>query len=159
MFTKPQKQLLGLISLIMISSVFFIGCGTTTPPAPPPLDKTTVLKDAAVNYFSNIPESYFLTDAPSLKAKLAEPGKIYLIDLRDAKDFAAGHIPGAVNIPFQDLGKKFDTVPRDKIIEIYGYPGEKSGEALSLIKINGWFVQLLEGGFPAWEKAKFPVEK
>ncbi|MFC1534583.1 rhodanese-like domain-containing protein [Thermodesulfobacteriota bacterium] len=39
-----------------------------------------------------------LPKAPVLDSSLADPGKYYIVDLRDAKSFAAGHIPNSVNI-------------------------------------------------------------
>lgn len=100
-----------------------------------------------------------MIDAPSLKVKLVDPGKIYLVDIRQSKDFILGHVPGAINIPFQDLGKQFDTLPKDKQIVVYCYSGQSAGMALSLLKINGLDALTLSNGYPDWEKNKFTVAK
>ena len=149
--------------------VLVTGCGSTTPTATPTqapvstpaptVDKASILKQAAVDYFTNIPESYNMIDAPSLKVKLVDPGKIYLVDIRQSKDFILGHVPGAINIPFQDLGKQFDTLPKDKQIVVYCYSGQSAGMALSLLKINGLDALTLSNGYPDWEKNKFTVAK
>lgn len=162
---------IGLTLLLLAALVSGCGSGTSpsaqtnapvaqTPASASAPDKSAILKQAAVDYFTNIPDSYFLIDGPGLKAKLDQPGKIYLADIRQAKDYAAGHIPGAINIPFQDLGKKFDTLPKDKQIVIYCYSGQSAGMALSLMKVNGLDALSLMNGYPEWaDKNKFPVEK
>ncbi|ODA40023.1 rhodanese-like domain-containing protein [Desulfosporosinus sp. BG] len=161
-----------IVCLVLVFSFLLIlvtGCGSTTPattPAQAPVstptptvDKASVLKQAAVDYFTNIPDSYNMIDAPGLQARLAEQGKISLVDIRQANDFMVGHIPGAINIPFQDLGKKFDTLPKDKQIVIYCYTGQSASMAAALLKINGFDVLSLSNGYPEWEKNKFPVAK
>lgn len=170
MSRKVLNRSLVLVLVVALLSIMAAGCGSTTPtsapaqapastPAPT-VDKAAILKQAAVDYFTNIPDSYNLIDSPGLKAKLAEQGKVYLVDIRQAKDYANGHIPGAINIPFQELGKKFDTLPKDKQIVIYCYSGQSAGMALSLLRANGLDVLSLVNGFPEWaEKNKFPVEK
>lgn len=161
LINRPMLSLLLVVSFLI---VLVTGCGSTTPTAAPAtpaptVDKASILKQAAVDYFTNIPESYNMIDAPTLQPKLAEQGKIYLVDVRQSKDFIVGHIPGAINIPFQDLGKKFDTLPKDKQIVVYCYSGQSAGMAVALLKINGLDALTLSNGYPDWEKNKFPVAK
>ena len=159
LINRPMLSLVLVVSFLM---VLVTGCGSTAPttatPAPT-VDKASILKQAASDYFTNIPESYNMIAAPALKVKLADPGKIYLVDVRQSKDFIVGHITGAINIPFQDLGKKFDTLPKDKQIVVYCYSGQSAGMALTLLKINGLDALTLSNGYPDWEKNKFPVAK
>lgn len=153
------------ILLVIVLGFGLIGCSKTqTPtaasPQSPASDKSGILKQAALDYFNNMPPSFNLIDAPGLKAKLSDPDKIFLLDIRKTEDFAVGHIPGSVNIPFQELGKKFDSLPKNKQIIVICYTGQTAGQAIVLLKINGLDALSLLGGFPEWaDNNHFPVEK
>ncbi|GAB6174576.1 hypothetical protein JCM15765_40540 [Paradesulfitobacterium aromaticivorans] len=60
-----------------------------------------------------------MIDGPGLKAKLHDLEKLYLIDIRKPEDYAVGHIPDAVNIPFSEMGQRFAGLPKDKQIIVY----------------------------------------
>jgi rhodanese-related sulfurtransferase len=57
------------------------------------------------------------------------PDALLLVDVRDAKEFKAGTIKGAINIPIGDLEKKIETLPKDKPIVFLCGTGARSGEA------------------------------
>lgn len=57
------------------------------------------------------------------------PGAVLFIDVRDAKEFANGHLKGAINIPIAELEKKLDTLPADKPVIYLCSTGARSGEA------------------------------
>jgi hypothetical protein len=46
-------------------------------------------------------------------------GEVTVIDVRTAADYARGHIPGAINVPFASVETQFDTIPKDKPIVTY----------------------------------------
>lgn len=69
------------------------------------------------------------------------PGAVMLVDVRDAKEFAAGTIKGAVNIPMNDLEKKIATLPTDKPVVFVCGTGARSGEAFDTVKMLGGRVQ------------------
>lgn len=71
----------------------------------------------------------------------ATPGSVLLVDVRDAKEFAAGTIKGAVNIPMNDLEKKITTLPTDKPVVFVCGTGARSGEAYDTVKLLGGKVQ------------------
>ena len=73
------------------------------------------------------------------------PASIMLVDVRDAKEFAAGTIKGAVNIPMNDLEKSLASLPRDKAVVFVCGTGARSGEAYDTVKmlagdIQAWFL-------------------
>jgi len=63
------------------------------------------------------------------------PGSIMLVDVRDAKEFAAGTIKGAISLPINDLEKKADTLPTDKPVVFICGTGARSGEAYDTVKL------------------------
>lgn len=63
------------------------------------------------------------------------PESLYLVDVRDAKEFAAGAIKGSVNIPIGELEKKIDTLPKDKPVVFLCGTGGRSGEAYDTVKL------------------------
>ena len=63
------------------------------------------------------------------------PGSLLLVDVRDAKEFNTGAIKGAINIPIGDVGKKLDTLPKDKPIVFLCGTGARAGEAYDTAKL------------------------
>ena len=66
----------------------------------------------------------------------------FLLDVRTPQEFAAGHIPGAVNIPVDDLRSRLDELPRDREIAAYCQVGQRGYLATRI---------LLQAGFSAVE--------
>jgi rhodanese-related sulfurtransferase len=71
----------------------------------------------------------------------AAPGSVMLVDVRDAKEVAAGMIKGSVNIPMNELEKKIGTLPTDKPVVFICGTGARSGEAYDTVKLLGGKVQ------------------
>ena len=63
------------------------------------------------------------------------PDSLLLVDVRDAKEFKAGTIKGAINIPIGDLEKKIETLPKNKPIVFLCGTGARSGEAYDTAKL------------------------
>ena len=94
--------------------------------------------------------------------KLWKDKKGTVLDVRTAKEFEAGHIPGAVNIDINaaDFDKKVAELDKSKTYLVHCASGVRSVRACD--KMNRMdFRQLinLQGGMKAWEKAGKPVEK
>lgn len=63
------------------------------------------------------------------------PASAMLVDVRDAKEFAAGTIAGAVNLPINELEKKIGTLPTDKPVVFICGTGARSGEAYDMVQL------------------------
>lgn len=90
-----------------------------------------------------------------------QPGTLVL-DVRDEKEFAAGHLPRARNVPLKELGAKAAELAKNKSkpILVTCRTGARSGAAARALKANGFTsVYQLKGGFAEWQKASLPVEK
>ncbi len=57
--------------------------------------------------------------APSDLVRRARAGTIVLLDVRDAVEHAAGHLPGAISIPLPELRRRLRELPRDRPILVY----------------------------------------
>jgi rhodanese-related sulfurtransferase len=81
------------------------------------------------------------------------PASVLLVDVRDAKEFAAATIKGAVNIPINDLEKKVGTLPADKPVVFICGTGARSGEAYDMVKllraeVQAYFIDASAKYFP-----------
>jgi rhodanese-related sulfurtransferase len=91
-------------------------------------------------------------------------GRAIAVDARLHADYAAGHIPGAINIPYDDLyqyRERLETLPKDKwIISYCDGPPCDLGEMLACELVNMGFskVAIYEQGLDEW-KGTEPVER
>lgn len=91
-------------------------------------------------------------------------GKRVVIDVREYDEFAAGHLPGAINIPRGVLEFKIGTVPecanKDGAFLIYcRTSGRAALSAVQLQKIGYGNVLSMAGGFEVWNNEGRPTEK
>jgi rhodanese-related sulfurtransferase len=79
-----------------------------------------------------------------------------IIDVRTVKEFSAGHVPGAVNIPFWGIGGHLDMIPgspRNPVVVYCGY-GPRAWMAGALLRRHGFTnVSYLAGHFRRWKAA------
>jgi len=73
-----------------------------------------------------------------------------LLDVRPASDFAAGSLPGAINIPLADLPNRLDELSKDKTIVTYCQLGIASNTATEMLRNEGFTVCFL-GPMSAWD--------
>lgn len=84
-----------------------------------------------------------------------------VIDVRGPKEYAAGHILGAINIPLAQLEKKLDTIAADSFVVTYcnmHHKGSSRGEQAALfLSRKGYRVAALDGGYTKWKDANLPT--
>jgi rhodanese-related sulfurtransferase/DNA-binding transcriptional ArsR family regulator len=87
-------------------------------------------------------------------------GLVTVVDVRPKEEYAAGHLPGAINIPLTDLEENVKTLPRNREIIAYcrGPFCLLSFEAVARLRDQGLAARRLETGFPEWKVAGLPVE-
>lgn len=90
----------------------------------------------------------------------AKEGSVTVLDVRPPAEYAAGHLPDAVNIPLSELKKHiaaFD--PKHEIIAYCRGPYcVLAFEAVKLLRSQGFHIRRLQDGFPEWKQAGLPVE-
>jgi rhodanese-related sulfurtransferase len=81
-----------------------------------------------------------------------------VVDIRDAAEFASGHLPEAKNIPLDKLGSLDEK--KDRPILLVCASGVRSGQAVRKLAKSGYARAVsLEGGIDAWRAAKLPIVK
>jgi len=92
--------------------------------------------------------------------KQARKGLVTVIDLRPVEEYAAGHVPGAINIPLPELQKRLRDLPKGKEIVAYcrGPYCLMSFTAVKILRGRGLKARRLEAGLPEWRSAGLPVQ-
>ena len=87
-------------------------------------------------------------------------GDVVVLDTRPAGEYAAGHIPGAVSMPVDDLETRLKELPRKKAYVAYcrGPYCIYADRAVAILRANGRRAKRLREGFPDWRAAGLPVE-
>ena len=87
-------------------------------------------------------------------------GVATVLDVRPAEEYAAGHIPGAVNMPVSEIRKRLHEIPKEQEIVAYcrGPYCLMAFEAVAELRKKGRSARRLEDGFPEWRSAGLPVE-
>jgi len=84
-----------------------------------------------------------------LAAPVAE--QMYLLDVRTPQEFASGHIPGAVNIPVDDLRSRLNELPRDRKIAAYCQVGQRGYLATRILLQAGFSTANVGGGYMTYK--------
>lgn len=90
----------------------------------------------------------------------AKKGLVTVLDVRPPEEYAAGHLPGAINVPVEKLEGALGKLPKRKEIVAYcrGPYCLMSFDAVELLRKRGLRARRLENGFPEWRAAGLPVE-
>lgn len=91
----------------------------------------------------------------------ARQGLITVLDVRPPEEYAAGHLPGAVNVPLAELEKHLKELPKDREVVAYcrGPYCVLAYEAVARLREKGFRARRLQDGFPEWRIAGLPVEE
>jgi len=83
---------------------------------------------------------------------------LFVLDVRTPEEFAAGHVPGAVNISHEQLASRLAEVPKDKDVVLYCRSGRRAGMAADVLHANGYTrLSHLEGDMQAWVANGRPI--
>ena len=83
----------------------------------------------------------------------------FVLDVRTPEEYVAGHVPGAVNIPHDQVAARLADVPKDKDVVLYCRSGRRAGMAAEVLAANGYTrLQHLEGDMAGWQEKQRPVE-
>jgi rhodanese-related sulfurtransferase len=84
----------------------------------------------------------------------------YVLDVRTAEEYVGGHVPGAVNIPHDQVAARLAEVPKDREVVLYCRSGRRAQLAAEVLAENGYArLQHLQGDMTAWAEQGRPVEK
>ncbi len=116
---------------------------------------------AAWQRSGRVVESAQVVAVETLSASLAAggPEAPFVIDVRQASEFEAGHVPGAIHIGAGDLPERLNDLPRDRPIATLCASGYRASVAVSLLRAADFKrVASVRGGVSDWEAAGLPLE-
>jgi rhodanese-related sulfurtransferase/DNA-binding transcriptional ArsR family regulator len=93
-------------------------------------------------------------------ARRLKDGLVTILDVRPEDEFAAGHLPSAVNIPLRELTRRLRQIPKNREVIAYcrGPYCVLAFEAVAFLRKRGFKVRRLEDGYPEWRAAGLPFE-
>jgi rhodanese-related sulfurtransferase len=94
--------------------------------------------------------------------RLMNQGNVLVLDVRDEKEYAAGHLPKARHIPLKELPARAAEIAKFKAkpVLVTCKSGTRGAAACRFLKQAGFTnVFQLRGGFSAWQQASLPLEK
>ena len=138
------------------------------PSDPSVLDVTTALRRVAERNLAQVRElvSGYFHERDALEpvsrkdlARRLKDGLVTVLDVRPEEEFAAGHVPGAINVPARDLARRLRELPKEREIVAYcrGPYCVFAVDAVALLRKRGFKARHLEEGFPEWRAAGLPV--
>jgi rhodanese-related sulfurtransferase len=144
----------------MLLLLALVACGSTAPtPTPPPVappvtaPPPTNAPAAAPPQAGNVRN----VDVATLKADLDRMAVPLLIDVRTPAEYAAGHVPGARNVPIDTLDPHAADLGTGEVYVICE-SGGRSARASATLASAGHPAVNITGGTAAWRAAGLPVE-
>ncbi len=88
---------------------------------------------------------------PQISPASLEDEPLLLLDVRTPEEFAAGTIPGALNIPLDDLRHRLDELPKDRRIAAFCQVGQRGYMATRILLQTGFDARNVSGGYMAFK--------
>ena len=107
----------------------------------------------------SVPETSITSN--ELIARIQKDSAPLILDVRTESEFAKSHIPGAVNVPHQEIEKRLSDLPVNKSTEIVVHckSGPRAEIAEEILSVAGYRnVKILTGNFDGWSESDLPVE-
>lgn len=83
----------------------------------------------------------------------------YVLDVRQPDEYQAGHVPGAVLVPLDQLGDRIGEIPQDQELHVICKSGGRSAAAVEALNQAGYSAVNVAGGTTAWIEAGNPVHE
>ena len=86
--------------------------------------------------------------------------RVTILDARTPEEFAEGHVPGAINIPFDQLPARAGELDAARPVHVYCRMGGRAQKAAASLEASGFAVCcIVGGGMDLWRASGFPVER
>lgn len=90
--------------------------------------------------------------------KRIKKGTLAVVDVRPALEFSAGHLPGAVSVPLEELPGALGRLDQGREVLVYDRLADRSRKAGEILAVAGYKVSELSGGLAGWAARKLPLE-
>ncbi len=116
--------------------------------------------DRLVNTYLTVKDSLEPIPRAVLLSRVRD-GLVTVLDVRPPEEYAAGHVPGAVNIPLHELEQRLEELGKEQEIVAYcrGPHCVLAFDAVARLREKGLKARRLEDGYPEWKTAGLPIEK
>lgn len=123
------KRALGILVVLLV--LLLAGCSGG--------EEEVSVEDAVMAYFADMPDHIYKVAQAEFLQMVAADSDMFVIDIRRADDYAAGHIKGAVNMPWgsEAMVDMVKHIPTDVPVFINCYSGQTAGQAVALLNIVG----------------------
>lgn len=122
----------------------------------------------AIVFVGFLATTAFAEGSESTKAPSISPAELHtqresgtapvVIDVRTPEEYATGHIPDAVNIPFDQIAKRIDELDTPNGVALYCMVGPRARKGEAALLAAGYAKTFhIEGGLAAWKKAGLPI--
>ncbi|WP_036489419.1 rhodanese-like domain-containing protein [Myxosarcina sp. GI1] len=127
-------------------------------------DKVEALSDRNLTtvqqFLVSIPRDYYTVRQINKVKTLGKEQQALLVDVREPKEYAAGHIKGAINLPLRSLTDNFDHIPKTRPVILYCSTGYRTAMGVMALQMLGYdnvrgFPPSIEG----WKAAGEELEK
>jgi len=97
-------------------------------------------------------------DTAHMAELYAEPKQL-VVDVRSGAEYRAGHVPGAIHVPYTRLPRLEDRIPRDRTLLVHCGSGKRSAAAAAYLAGRGYDVRFVDDSWSVWTGSGRPVEK
>ena len=97
-------------------------------------------------------------EVDALEASQRQAAGAVVLDVREADEWDAGRIGGALHISVAELALRQDEIPRDRALIVVCRSGSRSAYATEALLRAGYEAENLAGGMQAWQAAGLPLE-
>ncbi len=84
--------------------------------------------------------SFLTGGAPQADIRAIVASGATILDVRTPEEFAGGSVPGALNLPVQELAQRLSEVPKGKEVVVFCRSGGRSAAAAAMLRQHGWTV-------------------
>ena len=116
----------------------------------PDVDNTTATDADEIIKAAALTVSPKYITAADVNMKIAEDEDITIVSLRSAEHYAAGHVPGAINIGLDSLADNLNKLDPDAPVYVYCYTGHSAAQAVALLQMLGYDAYSLKFGMCSW---------
>ncbi len=106
-----------------------------------------VLLDASIEFMNSVSSTSYIVGGSDVMDLIGiNPDALFIVDMRAPADYAEGHIEGAVNIPFAEIGNHLNVIPMDKQVYFVCYSGQSSAQATAVANLVGFEAYSFKSG-------------
>jgi rhodanese-related sulfurtransferase len=101
------------------------------------------------------------TEPDYLKWLIDSRQPVVVIDLRNPREFEAGHLPGAISVPMTELDRRFGEIPTTPMVVLYCRCSvEEAATAYAFLETRGYLNHVvLQEGYDGWLRRRYPIVK